>query len=396
MRIAPLRALLPLLFALLFGCAAPEQQTGRPELRLEPVAFSELPGWRDDRLDEALPAIRRSCTAWSRRDPETGLSEDPRFGTIGDWQRLCAELERREPRGAELRRFLEEWLVPYRATDRGRAEGLFTGYFEPLLNGSRTRDARFRYPIYRPPPELVTVDLGRFAPDLKGRRIAGRVSNGRLVPLPDRRAIDRGALAGRGLEILWVDDPIALFFLHIQGSGQVRLRDGTRIRVGYAAQNGHPYRAIGRELIERGAILKQEMSLPAIRKWLESHPREAASLLWSNPSYVFFRELKDLADDEGPIGSLGVPLTAGRSLAVDPSHLPLGIPLWLDTTAPWPEGERPLRRLVMAQDTGGAIKGPVRGDLFWGAGSLAAYLAGHMKQKGQLYLLLPRRSVPAS
>ena len=280
--------------------------------------------------------------------------------------------------------------------NRDDREGLFTGYYEPLLRGSRTPDAAYRYPLYRRPPDLVSVDLGQFDPELEGRRIGGRVADGRLVPYADRAAIDRGALAGHGLELLWVDDPVARFFLEIQGSGQIRLVDGGATRVGFADQNGRPYRAIGKDLIEAGAIPREQMSMQAIRDWLEAHPAEAPATMARNPSYVFFAELPDLAAAAGPLGAQGVPLTPGRSLAVDRKFLPLGAPMWLDTTVPEPEGERPLHRVVVAQDTGGAIRGPVRGDVFWGAGPWAEHVAGHMKSPGQLYLLLPRSLAPTS
>ncbi len=261
----------------------------------------------------------------------------------------------------------------------------------PSLRGALRPDQRFRYPLYRRPPELVEVDLGLFREDLRGRRIAGRVDEaGRLRPFPDRAAIEAGALAGRGLELLWVDDPIDLFFLHIQGSGRVRLPDGRRLRVVYAGQNGHPYRAIGRELVAMGALAREEVSLLTIRAWLEAHPGEATALMRRNPSYVFFRLAGEVREEEGPPGSLGVPLTPARSIAVDRRFWPLGIPFFLDLPVPFPEGERPWRVLVVAQDTGGAIRGPLRADIFWGAGERAAWIAGHMKQRGRMWVLLPR------
>ncbi len=385
-----------LLLGLLLVLAACQRQPDKtaPELRLEPVSFAELPGWREDDPTPALPAFLRSCRVFQQRDPQRSLGKTPVFGSLGDWQAVCREAARLPEDAATVRQFFETRFRPFRVTDRGETEGLFTGYYEPLLRGSRTPDARFRHPLYRRPPELVTVELGSFVPELDGKRIAGRLEGGRLRPFPDRAAIERGALAGRGLELVWVDDPVALFFLHIQGSGQIQLPDGRRLRVGYDGWNGREYYPIGRALIERGEIPRERMSLFAIRDWLRAHPGEARALMDLNPSYVFFRELEDLAEADGPPGSMGVPLTPGRSLAVDRRFLPLGSPLWLDTTVPTPEGEIPLRRLMVAQDTGGAIKGPVRGDVFWGAGDLAEYLAGHMKQRGRLYILLPEAAAP--
>ena len=245
-------------------------------------------------------------------------------------------------------------------------------------------------PLYIRPPELVSVDLGRFRADLKGKRIAGRVEDGALVPYFDRTAIQEGALDGRGLELVWVDDPVDAFFLEIQGSGRVVLPDGSEMRLGYAGTNGFQYTAIGRELVS-AAPSPRRGSMQSIRDWLQANPEAGSEVMRTNASYVFFRELSG----EGPVGSLGVALTPERSLAVDPLFVPLGVPVWLDTTFPAgasgdPGGTLPLRRLLVAQDTGGAITGPVRGDVFWGHGEDAAATAGTMRQPGRLWLLLPK------
>jgi membrane-bound lytic murein transglycosylase A len=311
-------------------------------------------------------------------------------GTVADWLPLCdrAEASANAADPQALRALATELLRPVEVSNGGDPAGLFTGYYEPTLRGSRTAHDRFTVPLYVRPPELVSVDLGRFRADLAGKRIAGVVDAGALVPYFDRTAIDAGALGGRGLELVWVDDPVDAFFLEIQGSGRIELDDGTRLRIGYAGQNGYPYVAIGRELVARGALAKEQVSMQSIRAWLLEHPDEAVAVMRKNASYVFFRELPS----DGPLGSLGVPLDPGRSLAVDPLFVPLGVPVWIDTTLPPAEdgGERPLRRLVVAQDTGGAIQGPVRGDVFWGGGDEAADLAGRMRQPGRLWLLLPR------
>jgi membrane-bound lytic murein transglycosylase A len=338
-------------------------------------------------------------------------------GFVADWIGPCqrmVSLERERPRDHDaLRALLETDFRAFQIKNRDLEEGLFTGYYEPLLRGSRRRRAPYDVPLYKLPRDLITIDLGRFREELRGQRLAGRVEGRELLPYAERRAIEGGALARRDLELLWVDDPIDAFFLQIQGSGQIELPDGRRLRLGYAGQNGHPYFAIGRELIARGALTREQVSLQSIRAWLQENPEQATEVMALNASYVFFREL----EGEGPIGSHGVVLTPGRSLAIDRSFLPLGAPLWLDTTFPTPErvpttvmtssagatatepsphsvdpaqpASAPLQRLVVAQDTGGAIRGPVRGDLFWGAGEEAEELAGHMKQQGRLYLLLP-------
>jgi membrane-bound lytic murein transglycosylase A len=333
---------------------------------LQKVSFAEIPGWRDDDPAAALPALRKSC---------------PKLGD--EWRAACAALV--NVSDVEARGYFERWFEPSRITDRGNPDGLITGYYEPELHGSRTPSARYRVPLYRLPDDVVSVDLGLFRPALKGERIAGRVENGRLVPYADRAAIDRGALAGRGLEIVWVDDPIDAFFLHIQGSGRVILDDGSEMRVGYAGVNGRFYTAIGRELAKDGAMKVEDVTMQAIRSWLMSHPAEAEAMMARNQSYVFFRVLSG----EGPLGAEGVTLSPGRSIAVDPKFIPLGAPVFVSTSDPL-DPDKPLRRLTVAQDTGGAIRGAVRADLFWGPGADAADRAGKMKGRGTLYLLLPK------
>jgi membrane-bound lytic murein transglycosylase A len=284
------------------------------------------------------------------------------------------------------RRFFETWFAPYLVTDNGNSEGVFTGYYEAELRGAWTRKGPYQVPVYRPPNDLITVELGLFRDEWKGQRLTGRQVDGRLVPYPTRAEIDAGALAGKGSELLWVDDAVDSFFLHVQGSGRVVMENGQVVRLGFAGRNGHSYVAIGRELMRREAIPREQMSMQAIRAWLKANPDEASEVMALNPSFIFFRVI----DGEGPIGAEGVPLTPGRSLAVDPTFVPLGLPIWLDTTDPL-NPEQPLRRLVVAQDTGSAIKGPVRGDLFWGFGETAAAKAGAMKQRGRYFILLPRK-----
>ncbi len=361
-----------------------------PKLVLERSTFEEIPGWPGSPA-AVLPALLRSCDVFARlpADRPVGVGGAEVGGMVGDWRAPCAAaraLPRDDPEAA--RRFFETHFTPWAVTDRGDPIGFFTGYYEPTLQGSRRRSERFRVPVYVRPPELVAVDLGDFREDLSGRRIAGRVEGRSLVPFADRTEIHEGALAGRGLELLWVDDPVDAFFLEIQGSGVVELDTGERVRVGYAAQNGHPYYAIGRELVSRGAMPVEEVSMQSIRRWLERHPREAVDVMRANASYVFFREL----DGEGPVGAQGVVLTPGHSLAVDRSFLPLGAPMWLDTRVPAADPSHPpetFQRLLIAQDTGGAIRGPVRGDVFFGPGDEAAERAGRMRSEGRVWILLP-------
>ena len=340
----------------------------------QPVSWSELPGWREDRLTQAWPALLNSCRKMPARDAR--------------WQALCADAALfPDPDDETARAFFETRFVAHEmAGNNGAADGLITGYYEPLLHGSLVKTERFRYPLYGRPDDLVTVELGELYPEIKGKRLRGRLTGQRVVPYYSRAEIGNGKRPSQDNVIAWVDDPVALFFLEIQGSGRVQLPDGRILPVSYADQNGHPYVAIGRTLVESGALKLEEATMPAIRAWLAAHPDQAQTVLNSNPSYVFFT-LRE-PDSSGPMGALNVPLLPERSIAVDPSFIPLGSPVWLDTALPGSE-PRPYRRLEFAHDTGGAIRGPARADLFLGFGQNAEQLAGAMRQRGKLYVLLP-------
>ena len=336
------------------------------------VGFADLPGWHDDELTEAYPALVTSCQSLQKKAP---------------WQNFCVALQAHKPESTSaLRAFLEHSLRPYRMlAAEGGETGLVTGYYEPLLSGSRVRDDRNRFALYAPPDDLLTVELAELFPELKNKRVRGRVVGKKVVPYAARGEIESHGDALKGKEIAWVEDPVELFFLHIQGSGRIRLPEGDLLRVGYADQNGHPYRSIGKLLVERGELSLDQASMQGIKAWGRAHPNKLAGLLAENPSYVFFRPLPN--SDGGPPGAMGLPLTAARSVAVDPRETPLGAPLWLATTRPL--SNQPLERLVLAQDTGGAIRGPLRLDFFWGFGEEAGALAGRMRQRGRLWLLWP-------
>ena len=376
--------------ALVYSAFVPPLPPPPDRLVLVRESFAALAGWAEDSHAEATPAFLRSCARIERRADGDDMGGHGIAGTAADWRQPCAAAAKLAPGDDDAaRRFLEAEFVPFAIHNSNDAGGLFTGYYEPTLKGSLRADNRHTVPLYRRPPDLVTAKLGAFDADLAGRRIVGRVSEGRLAPYPSRADIDRGALAARGLELVWVEDRVAAFFLHIQGSGRIELDDGTLMRVGYGGQNGHAYVAIGRVLVARGALTPESVSLQSIRAWLLEHPDEAAALMAENPSYVFFRRI----EGEGPIGAEGSVLTAGRSIAVDRRYLPLGVPMWLDAMSPAPSGsgpDRPLRRVMIAQDTGGAIRGPVRGDVFWGHEAEAEAVAGRMKHRGRYYILLPR------
>jgi membrane-bound lytic murein transglycosylase A len=385
-----------LLLLLIAGCAPRPVPRPADKLVAAPVSFTDLPGWSDDKVADAIPAFLRSCAANARRPAEAVLSQAlPEAGRARDWQPLCAEAARLAPGDeAAARAFLTQRFRPYRAANNTEPKGLFTGYYEIELDGAKVKSARYAVPIYGMPKDLVTADLSEFDSALSGKQIIGRVVGNKFRPYPDRAAIEASGLGDNAPVLAWVDNAVDAFFLQIQGSGVVRLASGDMMRVGYAAKNGHPYRAIGRVLVDRGALAKDDVSMQSIRAWLEANPTAANAVMAANPSYVFFRALpKREPAREGPDGAQGVTLTAGRSLAVDRRYVPLGIPVWVASQNP----DRPefqTQRLVVAQDTGGAITGPVRGDVFWGTGHAAGERAGLMREFGNYYFLLPRDMRP--
>lgn len=345
----------------LSSCGGPSEHPtiGPPS----PPEFSALEGWRGDDHSQALAAFRHSCTGFARHPRDRSINYGGLAGTYGDWHALCdavALVPEGDPVAA--RQFFERSFTPMAVRSASDDTGLFTGYFAPLLHGSWQPSDRFHVPLYARPPE-------------HGRRA-----------LPTRGEIAEGALAGRGLELIWVDDPIDAFFLEIQGSGQVALEDGSVVGVGYHGSNGHPYFAIGRALIDDGYATRDDMSMDVIRNWLLDNPDRARDLMNLNPSFIFFR-IRTNADIQG---ALEVPLTPGRSLAVDRSYVPLGVPLWLDIRDDPTVPDGRLQRLMMAQDTGGAIRGAVAGDVFWGMGDEAGSQASGMQARGRYYMLVPR------
>lgn len=310
------------------------------ETRIEVLSFQDLDGWGKDDHTAAFETFRNTCQDL----------DDP------DWRAVCAYATS-EP---DPTSFFELLFRPVLIEDG--AAGLFTGYFEPELNGSRTRTDRFRYPIYAMPAEAKKVGLW----------------------YSRRQILEGGVLEGRELEIAWVDDPVELFFLQIQGSGRVNLPGGDRLRVGYAGANGHSYRSIGAELVRRGTYDVHQVSADVIKNWVRRNPVAGRELLFHNPSYVFFREVSEVPSDKGPLGAMNRSVTPMRTIAVDPAFVPLGAPVWIEK-----DGERPLRRLMIAQDTGSAIKGAQRADVFFGTGDTAGRAAGRLKDPGRMIVLLP-------
>jgi len=372
-----------LLLVALAGCALPTPpppvEPPPPPVVVEPqetplltaVAWEDVDGWQRDDPALGLNAFRQSCRVLGKRP---------------NWERVCRDVQTFSlDDSTEVRQYFEQNFIPYqlRKPD-GREDGTITGYYVPDLKGSRHPSEVYDAPLYGVPDDMLIVDLSDVYPDLKHMRLRGRVEGNRVVPYFDRATIEANPELLEGHELLWVNDPVDLFFLHIQGSGRISLDNGEQLMAHYANQNGHPFRSIGRVLIERDEIPAEGLSMQGIKAWAQRNPEKAAELLNQNPSFVFF----SVYPYKGvPPGAFGVPLTSGRSLAVDRRHVPLGVPVFLSTS--WPGSHEPLARLMMAQDTGGAIKGEVRADFFWGVGDEAGEFAGRMKEQGRMWLLLP-------
>lgn len=344
---------------------------------LSPIAFDAIPGWNQSDPRPAFAAFRRSCALLLRQQPASELGAYA--GRAADWQPVCkAALT---ANALKVHEFFESNF----AAEEVEGEGLFTGYYEPLTHGSRTRHGVYQTPVYGLPGDLVSVDLGLFRPEWRGERMAGRVTGQRLVPYPTRAEIDVTPPAASVL--FYGDNPVSVFFLHIQGSGRAMLDDGTTIRVAYAGQNGRPYTPIGHILIHTGALSRANVSMQTIRNWLKANPSAARQVMETDQSFVFFKELPVGDAALGSNGAEGVALTPMASIAVDLRHHAMGVPLFVDTAT---SNGHALQSLFVAQDTGGAIRGPTRADIFFGFGKQAEDLAGAMRSPGRLYVLLPK------
>lgn len=344
-------------------------------MQLLPASYASLPGWERDDVRAAWPAFLSSCNVLIKR---------------AEWKESCTiarTVSANDDRA--IRTFFEAFLVPNQViAPDGSNEGLVTGYYEPLLRGARKKGGPYQTPLYKVPDDMVTVDLASVYPELKGMRLRGRLVGKKVVPYSTRADIERSGITS-GKELLWVEDPVEAFFLQVQGSGRVQLTDSQEtVRVAYADQNGHPYKSIGRYLVDKGELTFEQASAQGIKAWIAGHPTHQQELFNVNPSYVFFREERLPDPSIGPKGALGVPLTPQRSVAIDASLLPLGAPIFLSTTQA--NSDIPLQRLVMAQDTGGAIRGAIRVDYFFGFGTEASENAGRMKQRGNVWVLLPK------
>lgn len=353
---------------------------------LRPVRYQDILGWNDDEHFAALGALRKSCEEMEHRGEcfeQQGLSSIGRH----HWFAIC----RAAKSAIDARQFFETHFTPFRVHDIENPGGLFTGYYEPEVSGSLIQTKSHSVPIYGMPDDLVALTCAE--QEDTGVQY-GRMVQSRAVPYFTRREIEQGALKGRGLEIVWLEDWVDAYFIHIQGCARVRLTDGSVIRLSYAAKSGRPYTGIGALLVKRGAFTVEAMSMQSIRYWMMQHKMAARELMWQNDSFVFFNMLPMGNPDYGPPGAQNVPLTARRSLAVDTSIWTLGTPVWIDTKLPagCRLGERAFRHLLVAQDAGSAIRGPARGDIFWGAGEDAADIAGHMKSPGIMVALLPNEA----
>lgn len=345
---------------------------------LKPASWDDVDGLQQDNLSLAWPAWMQSCSTLINR---------------AAWKNVCTAANQlndktaKKPAKEHVQAYFKEHFSVYRTTNAdGSDSGMITGYYQPILKGSRTRSAQYPNSLYAAPDDLITVELDSLFPELKFKRVRGRLVGNKLVPYYNRAEIETDASPLKGREFMYIDDIIDVFFLQIQGSGLVQLENGEQVHVGYADQNGHQYNSIGRLLVERGEMTLAQASMQGIKNWARNNLTKLRELLNNNPSYVFFRELPPGLP--GPLGALGVPILAERSVAIDPKFIPLGAPLFLSTTEP--NSSKPLKRMMMAQDTGGAIKGGVRADFFWGAGPEAGARAGAMKQNGRIWVFLPK------
>lgn len=364
-----------------------DQKTPEPKVAdyglLKPATWEEIDGFASnlnnaDQANLAWPAWMQSCST---------LINKPAWQNVCHLANSLNQKTDGKPNSASVRAYFMQYFSAYQAANiDGTTEGLITGYYEPVLKGSRTKSAKYANPLYGAPEDLVTVDLESLYPDLKYKRIRGRLVGNKLVPYYTRAEIESENSPIKQHAFIYIDDIIDVFYLHVQGSGLVKLENGEEVHVGYADQNGYTYNSIGRLLVERGELPIENASMNGIKNWAKNNPDKLQELLNNNPSYVFFRELP--AGLPGPLGALGVPILAERVVAVDPKYVPLGAPVFLSTTHP--NSTQPLKRLMMAQDTGGAIKGGVRADFYWGSGFEAGAKAGAMKQTGKIWVFLPK------
>ncbi len=364
------------------------------EIQLNPVSFSNLPGWKKGDLRTSFAAFQTSCNVFLSMNPDKAVGSQFIHLKARDWLPACQAAM--QPNGPHTRKqikdFFETWFDVVEFYDGKPVQGLFTGYYMSSLKGSLTKTEKYNVPIYGVPDDLVSMQLNRFDPTLQSRKFVGRVDEKhQFIPYHTRAEIDNGALSGKAQVIAWVDSQVERLFLEIQGSGVIEFPDGSLLFVGYVAENGEPYRSVASVLIKQGVMTRDNASMQHISRYLKEHPEQVSSVLNQNKSFVFFGKSKK----NEAYGSQGTTLTPGYSMAVDLKWVPMGTPVWLNTTRPELHTEKthPFQRLMIAQDTGGAIRGAVRGDVYWGPGIKAVTIAGKMKNPGQYWMLLPKKHV---
>lgn len=369
--------------------AWPSKPSPSQDITLKSVDFSDLPHWGSTSMVASLRTFQLSCQKFLKQAPEDSVGNTWLTLTAKDWFPSCkAALDTPADSPHLAKHFFETWFQPVVFYQKNPTKGLFTGYYVPEIDASLSKTKKYTVPIYGTPNTLISVNLNRFDPKLPSKQLSGRIEGHHLVPFYSREEIDQGAIDHDAPIIAYIRSPIDRLFIEIQGSGILRLTDGTTLNLGYAAQNGLPYTAIGKVLLKRGIMSYDAISLQSIQAYLHAHPEERDEIIYQNRSFVFFKPITQ----DGAFGSQNVKLTPGYSLAVDTNWVPLGMPVWLNTSFPDPQlsTHHPLYRLMVAQDTGGAIKGTMRGDVFWGAGPEAEAIAGKMKNTGRYWLLIPK------
>lgn len=354
------------------------------------VNWNSLPGWNNDDMENIWLALVNNCKGLMR--PVSGSLTAPTFADPRQWHGFCLAMTKsglNESSGSgQIKQFLQDNLNPWRLDAAGKqAQNTVTGYYEPVIHASREKGGDYQWPLYAVPEDLLTIDLGSVYPELTGKRIRGKLDGDRVVPY-DTRAQIAAKPERQPKAIVWANDPVEAFFLQIQGSGQALLPNGESIRLAYANHNGQPYASIGKWLAKKGEMPISKASMQNIKAWAKSHPERVQEMLNANPAVVFFEEQQVPGKQYGPNGAYGIPLIAGRAIAVDPEYVPLGTPVFLATNRPG--SNQPLQKLVFAQDTGAAIKGAARADFYWGTGDTAGQMAGRMKQNGKMWVLLPK------
>lgn len=365
------------------SCSHEEKEQTSAPVKLSKTSFNALEGWNSDDFRQAIPVFTKNC-AKILQNSKTYLSDSSVKIKTSDYQKICRKFSAQNiTTSKKMKSFLESEFTPYIVYAGNNPIGKFTSYYEATVHASLEKSERYKYPIYGKPKDLVEMNLRDFDSDLPNTRLVGHVIGGKFVPYYKRAEIENNGVNAPVL--MWGDDPVDIHFMQIQGSAIAKMDDGSELRIGYADNNGHKFKGIGSIMLEKKLLKSGEVSMENIRKWLREHPKEAEKLMQQNERFIFQR----ISDADGPMGAFGIGLTAGRSMAVDNSMIPLGSVLWLDTVDP---DKKPLQKLMFAQDIGAAIKGAVRGDYFWGHGDEALYYAGRMNSAGKYYLLIPKNS----